>query len=160
MGTNNIKLTKQQKDFCYNYVYITDFEPISAIKMAGYNVSDDNSAHAIKRELLRNPKVKAHISDLIHERDADTALDKVFVIEKLKKVIKETEKNYNPHLKALELLGKHLGMFSEKEGNKEKETPSNRAKELFNKRISKILPFKKEGEDNGGGKKQVSETNG
>lgn len=158
---NHVKLTKKQKAFCHSLVEETDFDANEAVVKAGYAPKDAKDVHQFKRDLMRNPKVKAFIYDLLREKKADTELDKVLVIEKLKNTIKETEgKNYGAHLKALELLGKCHGMFDTKEKESAGSDPAKAAEELYKRRRAKIIEMNKKGEENDSGEKTALEPAG
>ena len=71
---------------------------------------------------VRNTKVEAYIEEKIAERSERTEIKQDDVVKELAKIgfaesplIGEIEIRGGDKLKALELLGKHLGMFTEKQ---------------------------------------------
>jgi hypothetical protein len=152
--TNILSLSKAHEDFCYAYVNITDFDLDKALQSAGLDVNK-----TVKQSIMKDADIKARVAELVEERNQNTSIDRAFVIDKLKTVIRNTANSdnlYSPHLKAIELLGKHLGMFNEKQAAQETVDPAAVAKELFEKR--KALLFKtKGGEESGPIQKTISQ---
>ena len=140
-----------QEDYCNYYVNITGFNEVDSYTMAGYSTETDGFHTAIK-DLMRNPKVQKRIAELMDERANSKIIDKTFVVLELKRIVEETKidkKNYNPQLKALELLGKYVGMFNNEIETKVQEDAGNVAEDIFKKRRDSTLKLhKKEGEDN------------
>ena len=62
---------------------------------------------------MARPIVKKRIDELLKERDRQFLVDKKFVIDRLKKIA-EDEKGTALEVKALELLGKSMGLWSER----------------------------------------------
>ena len=63
-------------------------------------------------KLVRNGKVKAYIDELRDKRTKKTEIDAEYVISGLKNIV-EKNKDERPGVatKALDLLGKHLGLY-------------------------------------------------
>ena len=108
-------MTEKQKKFADEY--LIDLNATRAYKAAYKSVKNDNSAAVNASKLLRNTKVAAYIEEKIAERSERTEIKQDDVVKELAKIgfaesplIGEIDK-----LKALELLGKHLGMFTEKQ---------------------------------------------
>jgi hypothetical protein len=144
------RLTKKQEDFCYAFTHITNFDADNAFDIAKYEASTKEMRNDMIRDLMREPKIKARIAELIEEKDAQIVIDRTYVREKLKQVVEETGKgqHYNAHLKALELLGKDLGLFSgDKEDALNSKDSGEVANEIFTRRKARILETrKKEGD--------------
>lgn len=103
------KLTEKQKRFCEEY--LIDLNATQAAIRAGYSVK---SASRISIELLNKTHVQKYISYLQSEQSERTQITADTVLKELEKIaLTDTEITGKEKIKALELLGKHLGMFSE-----------------------------------------------
>ena len=100
--------------------YIIDFDATQAVLRAGYKCKSRESAAAMGSRLLRNVKVQKMVSDNIQDRIRRTHITQDRVVLELAAIAfsdmtKDTNGlTWKDKLKALELLGKHLGMFTEK----------------------------------------------
>ncbi len=98
-------LTLKQKRFVKEYLKDGNGTR-AAFKV--YKVKNANTAHAVASETLRSPTVIKAIKMKLRMEDVDER----FIIERL---IKETDdENAAVRLKALELLGKYLKLFTDK----------------------------------------------
>ena len=110
------KLTEKQKRFCEEY--LIDLNATQAAKRAGYS---EKTAFSIGVENLKKPLIQEYLQDLMKYRSERTGVTAEKVIEELEKIaFSDTEITGKERMKALELLGKHLGMFSGG-GSEEKE---------------------------------------
>ena len=101
------KLTEKQKRFCEEY--LIDFNATQAALRAGYS---QKTAYSIGDENLRKPEIQLEIQTLIRKRSERTGINADIVIKELVKIaFAETEITGKEKMKALELLGKHLGLF-------------------------------------------------
>ena len=101
------KLTEKQKRFCEEY--LIDFNATQAALRAGYS---QKTAYSIGDENLRKPEIQSEIQTLIQKRSERTGINADSVIKELVKIaFAETEITGKEKMKALELLGKHLGLF-------------------------------------------------
>ena len=117
------KLTEKQKRFCEEY--LIDLNATQAAIRAGYSAK---TAEQTAARLLRNVKVQKYISQLQKEQSDRTGITADTVLKELKKIaLTDTEITGKEKIKALELLGKHLGMFSEN-----KEESNNNSDITFN----------------------------
>lgn len=125
------KLTAKQDMFCLEY--LLDLNATQAAIRAGYA---PDSAHAEGSRLLANVKVRSRVRELMDARRGQVLVDANFVVDNLIEVsrrcmtakpvlewdyeagmYKETgeyEFDSSGANKSLELIGKHLGMFSDK----------------------------------------------
>ena len=92
-----------------------DLNATAAAKRAGYK--DPN----IGRQLITKNNVSAAIQKSVKDREKRTAVTQDYVIEKLKEITdkdasdaQDSELKYSSKIKALELLGKHLGAWEPK----------------------------------------------
>ena len=107
------KLTAKQERICTEY--IIDLNATQAAIRAGYSVK---TANRIASENLSKPDIQRKIQELQQERAERTEITQDRVLKELagigfapitKGKIKAADKT-----KALELLGRHLGMFTDK----------------------------------------------
>ena len=107
-----LQITKQQEKFCYEYM--KNFDGTKAAIRAGYS---PKGAGYIAYNTLAKPHVRKFLDSLLNKKAEmfQTAVDKI--ISECKTIafstvdgdiIKTADK-----LKALEMLGKYLGLFSE-----------------------------------------------
>lgn len=84
-----------------------------AVRMAGYKVSPGN-ANRLAVELMAHPKISKEIADRMKERRENLQLSAEYVINKLIEIVEDTEKDADK-LRGLELLGKHLGLYKDRQ---------------------------------------------
>jgi len=142
-------LTKQQQLFAELYVLVNGLNGVDSVVGAGYKFGDYSNypedkrewyinlkAKQIARHNLKNPKICKYIKYLQDNMGSQIGVNRFYVIEKLKNLAeKGTE---STQLKALELLGKSLAMFTDvKEINDTKEDPAAIMKKAFEERVNK-----------------------
>lgn len=102
------KLTDKQKRFCEEY--LIDLNATQAALRAGYS---KRTAYSIGDENLKKPEIQNYLSELMKKRSERTGIKADDVINELKSVaFTDTEITGKEKIKALELLGKHLGLFA------------------------------------------------
>jgi phage terminase small subunit len=109
-------LTPKQKRFVEEFVI--DRNATAAYKRAGYTVKNDNSAAASSCALLRNPKIAAEIEAKIARVSVKAEITVEMVLAGLhREATNFDEGSSSPSARARswELLGKHLGMFIERQ---------------------------------------------
>lgn len=118
-----MKLTPKQERFVQEY--LVDLNATAAARRSGYSAKN---ADKIGWELLGKTGVSAAIQTEIKRRSQRTEVTQDYVIEKLKQIAdkkasdaQESDLKFSNKLKALELLGKHVGAFEPKQD----ETASN-----------------------------------
>ncbi|BDF78375.1 MULTISPECIES: terminase small subunit [Pyramidobacter] len=111
-----MKPTEKQKRFVDEY--LKDLNASAAARRAGYSVK---TADRIGPELLGKTCVSKLIAERIQKRQQRTEITQDFVLTNLKEIVQRSMQHegadeYDPRAaaKALELLGKHLGMFTDK----------------------------------------------
>lgn len=105
------KLTPKQLMFCKEY--LIDLNATQACIRAGYS---EKTANRIGAENLSKPVIKSEIDRLkaIREKKVELTAEKVLKdIERVRGKAEDTNQ-FNVSLKASELQGKHLAMFTEK----------------------------------------------
>lgn len=105
------ELTDRQTRFCEEY--LIDLNATQAAIRAGYS---EKTANRIASELLSKLDIQEKITELKAERAKRTEMTQDSVIQELAAVARAEVKGVRAvdKLKALELLGKHLGMFVER----------------------------------------------
>ncbi len=104
-------LTVKEFNFCNEY--LKDFNAKRALLAAGYT---ENTAAKKAREVKDRPHVTRYLDHLQKERGKRTRIDQDEVLYRLNRIATRAEKDddYGPALRALELMGKNLAMFTEK----------------------------------------------
>ena len=107
------KLTEKQKRFCEEY--LIDLNATQAAIRAGYS---KKTSDRIGNENLKKLEVQLYLKELMEQRSQRTEITADTVLKELAKIasadVEITEKS---KIKALELLGKHLGMFTSNADN-------------------------------------------
>lgn len=105
------ELTDRQARFCEEY--LIDLNATQAAIRAGYSEKTANEQGA---QLLAKLSIQNRIAELKAERAKRTEITQDSVIQELAEVARAEVKGVRAvdKLKALELLGKHLGMFVER----------------------------------------------
>lgn len=130
MASKVAKMTNKQRIFCSEY--IKDLNGTQAAIRAGVKISNANSQAG---RWLVNASIQAYIQQLIKDRESASGVTAAYVVTSLKKVadrcmqeeaVYDHEGNKTGEYKfdssgackALDLLGRHLGIFEE--DNKQK----------------------------------------
>lgn len=110
------KLTPKQERFIAEY--LVDLNATQAAIRAGYK---PKAAYASGAENLKKPQIQEALTKAMKKREERTEITADMVLKELKAIALDEAADYNDSrlrysnkLKALELLGKHLGMFTEK----------------------------------------------
>jgi len=104
------ELTEKQLLFCREY--IKDLNTSQAAVRAGYR---ESSAKAHGHELLQKPAIKREINRVLECRSQRLKMDGDYILSEIHDTYQEAreEGDIKSALKALELLGKHLKLFTE-----------------------------------------------
>lgn len=109
-------LTPKQERFVAEY--LVDLNATQAAIRAGYS---PRTANEQATRLLANVSIQNAVQAAKKERIDRTKIDQDYVLAKLKEIAEmdaadyqDSPLKYSNKLKALELLGKHLGIFTEK----------------------------------------------
>ena len=104
-------LTTKEYNFCNEY--LIDFNASRALLAAGYT---ENTAKKKAREVKDRPQITRFLDHLQKERVKRTRLSHDEVLYRLDKIARRAEKDddFGPAIRALELMGKTLAMFTDK----------------------------------------------
>ncbi len=103
-----MKLTEKQKRFCEEY--LIDLNAAQAAVRAGYA---EKNARVIAAQNLSKLNIQQYIAELRGAQSERTGITAADVLRELNAVaMAETELKGSDKMKALELLGRHLGMFA------------------------------------------------
>lgn len=104
-----MKLTAKQEAFIKEY--LIDLNSTQAAIRAGYS---PNTATEIGWENLRKPHIKVAVEEALNKRSEKLQISAEYVLQKLKDITDSEEEKTADRLKGLELLGKHLKLFTDK----------------------------------------------
>ena len=109
-----MSLTNKQQLFVKHYM--VNMNATDAYRKAYGDDKSDNTCAASGAKLLRNAKIAEAVAKVFNNTVKKLKLDEDFVLDRLVRVydVAMESKNYSSALKALELIGKHLGMFKDK----------------------------------------------
>lgn len=104
-----MKLTEKQKRFCEEY--LVDLNATQAAVRAGYK---QKTARSQGQRMLTNVDIQNYLQELMKKQSERTGITADDVINELKEIAfaNGVEISGKEKMKALELLGKHFGMFS------------------------------------------------
>ena len=103
------KLTEKQKQFCLEY--LVDLNATQAAIRAGYS---QRTAREIGKENLTKPYIQENIQKLIDKRSERTQITADYVLCELKRIAETDNVKDSNKIRALELLGKHPKLFTER----------------------------------------------
>lgn len=105
------KLTAKQRRFAE--AYVKHYDKFQALEDAGYKTKNKKE---MARALLAHPLVKAFVEKAQVAKEKRNELSQDYVIQKLISIVEDTEQG-NPQaaLRGLELLGKHLGLYRDRQ---------------------------------------------
>lgn len=136
-GSDCVALTPKQKRFVEEY--LIDLNATQAAVRAGYS---EKTARAIGQENLTKPDIQDAIQKAMGKRSKRVGITQDRVLEALAGMgfsevdmdsLKPTDK-----LKALELIGKHLGMFDGKSGQANHETDGDNLYEAITEAVNTL----------------------
>jgi hypothetical protein len=151
---STINLTDKEEEFCRNLVFITDGDEVAAFDLSGYNAKTDLLKKCYIRKMLRRKCIIDKLDELVSEKANMSGVDKIWVTEKLKRIARDEKDRPQYQLKALELLARTYGMFSETVVSEDKGStdPASIINSAFQKRkeeaikAANVLEFKKKEE--------------
>ncbi len=112
-------MTDKQKVFADEY--LIDLNATRAYKVAYPSVKKDETAASAGNRMLKNVKVEKYIQKRMRERQKRTEITQDRVLNELAAIgfadaaeLDKLKLKASDKLKALELMGRHLGMFKDK----------------------------------------------
>lgn len=84
-----------------------------SVRQAGYSYKPGNE-NRIANELMRHPLVAAEIASRLQKRAEKHELTAEYVLNKLVSLVEETDRD-SDRIRSLELLGKSLGLFKDRQ---------------------------------------------
>ncbi len=100
-------MSPKQERFCIEY--LIQMNASQAAVSAGYS---PKTAGAIGSENLKKPNIRNRISELQQERSNRMQVTADHVLAAIVSIAKDPNQSGMTRVKALELLGKHLGIFN------------------------------------------------
>lgn len=104
-----MKLTAKQELFITEYM--KDLNATQAAIRAGYS---EKTANEIGNQNLAKLSIKNEIDKRLAERAKNNGITAEYVLQGIKSVADDIEAKHGDKLKAYELLGKHLKLFTDK----------------------------------------------
>ena len=124
-------MTDKQRRFADEY--LIDLNATRAYRAVYPSVKKDATAAQAASRMLRNVKVSEYIQKQMHERQQRTNISQDRVLDDLAAVAFETDReivSVRERLRALELLGKHLGLFDSRKDKLDREEQEARIAKL------------------------------
>lgn len=106
------KLTDKQKRFCDEY--LVDLNATQAYIRAGYAVKDESVAKVNACRLLTNANAVTYIAERQKKRSDKVEWTAEEILRDIKSIAKDVNNEIRDRLKAYELGGKHIGMWTDK----------------------------------------------
>jgi len=131
------KLTEQQK-LLIRYYIKDGMEPIAAARKAGYNMENEVCLRQLVKRTTKSKKGKDYINEMLDEIDSDSNITVGQIQGVLKGILLDTDTNLSYRLKAAELLGKALNMFSTDGSMSDVDSHAKLAEEARNFRQKKL----------------------
>ena len=104
------KLTPKQAAFVHEY--LIDLNATQAAIRAGYS---QKTANRIATENLSKPVIQEALREAREAREKRSLITVEWVLAQIASIAQDEEAQQRDRLKALELLGKHLGMWERRE---------------------------------------------
>lgn len=100
-----------KKQMAFAVEYVKDRNATQAAIRAGYS---ERSAYSQAHELLKKPEIQEAIKELEDAAAARAAITVDKIVERLNKIAEDPHAKDADRIRADELLGKYLGMFTDK----------------------------------------------
>ena len=104
------KLTPKQAAFVHEY--LVDLNATQAAIRAGYS---EKTARSVAAENLAKPNIQQAIQEARDAREKRSMITVEWVLAQIASIAQDEEAQQRDRLKALELLGKNLGMWERRE---------------------------------------------
>ena len=107
---NGHRLTPKQRAFVNEY--LVDMNSAAAYRRAGYQ---GNNANVLGPRMLADVRIQDAIAKAQAERERASELNERWVLDQLRKKAENEETNDSAAVRAIELIGKHRGMFIDRQ---------------------------------------------
>lgn len=112
MPKKKITLTSREEQFVQDIV--DGFTTLEAYRRNWENSYNDSKARSMAKGTLNKEHVQEYLNQLLLDRQDSVKVDEEFVIEQLKRVVRERP-GTTQAVQALKQLGQYLGMFVERQ---------------------------------------------
>lgn len=102
-------ITEKQRRFCEEY--LVDLNATRAYMAAYPSTKKESTAAVCASQLLRNPKISKYLRKRQQEQQERVQVRQDDVLRAIKEIAFNTEGKDRDRLRALELLGKYVGLF-------------------------------------------------
>lgn len=121
-------LTEKQRRFCDEY--LVDLNGTRAYMAVYPSVKKEQTASVCAAKLLRNAKVLAYLRESREEQQTRVQIRQDDVLRSIKEIAEDVDVKPQDRLRALELLGKHLGLFDRRKDELDRKEQEARIKKL------------------------------
>lgn len=121
-------LTEKQRRFCDEY--LVDLNGTRAYMAVYPSVKKEQTASVCAAKLLRNAKVLAYLRESREEQQTRVQIRQDDVLRSIKEIAEDADVKPQDRLRALELLGKHLGLFDRRKDELDRKEQEARIKKL------------------------------
>lgn len=111
-GTKGNKLTPKMRSFIAEYM--VDLNATQAVLRSSYTTSGQAQATRLAAELMAHPLIKQEIGKRLDKKDQKVEVRAEYLINKLMEIVESDEKT-NDKLRAIELLGKTIAIWRERQ---------------------------------------------
>ena len=110
MKVENVECFLSDQQILFVEEYMKDLNPLQAALRSGYH---ESSAALVAQAMMKNINVQERIKQKQHETAKRNEINEDYLVKKLVDIIEGEDKTAD-RIKAIQLLGKHLGMFEKK----------------------------------------------
>jgi hypothetical protein len=110
--TKKLSITTAEASFVDDIV--NGFDLLEAYRRNYTNGYNDAKARHAAKQILKREKIQDRMQQMILDRQDGLSLDEAFVIDNLKRIVKD-KPGSTQAVRALELLGKKMGMWIDKQ---------------------------------------------
>ena len=121
-------LTEKQRRFCDEY--LVDLNGTRAYMAVYPSVKKEQTASVCAAKLLRNAKVLAYLRESREEQQTRVQIRQDDVLRSIKEIAEDVDVKPQDRLRALELLGKHRGLFDRRKDELDRKEQEARIKKL------------------------------
>ena len=133
MAKKTVKISEAEENFM-NYI-LEGMESLEAYRKCWANGYSDTKARSIVKSILAKDHIQQYMQMQILDRHDSIMLDEAFVISNLKKIVFNNP-NSGTAVKALELMGKKLGMWIDKQVVETGTSQSDIAEKMFERQMA------------------------